>query len=426
MVKFSLCYFRFPPEHLSSKPPALDIMVLSNHIFSAFSFLAFVGCLVPLSGAIRNTNVGVLMYIFWTGLACLKFFIDSIIWDGNAINWAPVWCDIGARCLMFDLDRLLTVSRLGTRIHIAAQIGIPAASLCINRRLANATRADRVVRLSLSSAFIYSDRCLQNASRTLFFDLTVGLGLGLLAIPLRKLPAPCSLFPYSFTSVEYVAQGHRFNIFEDVGCFPVTTLNLVGVLLVHTPPLIISLVSLYFTVVTLINFYIRHKQNAVLKNCKIVNVKTVDVARLTILAGVEAATGAPLAAYVLVGDIKAGLRPYRSWQSIHSHFGRVDQLPAIQWRASFANELSIEMSRWLFVLCGILFFALFCSSESTITSNKQLYISIWKLCGVEQSRLPLWLQVSLYVTSALQSNINLTFFIALPKTPAIPSNFNRA
>jgi hypothetical protein len=30
----------------------------------------------------------------WTALASLNFFINSIIWNGNVVNWAPVWCDI--------------------------------------------------------------------------------------------------------------------------------------------------------------------------------------------------------------------------------------------------------------------------------------------------------------------------------------------
>lgn len=39
-------------------------------------------------------NMGTLLYMFWTGIAVLNMFINSIIWDGNAINSAPVWCDI--------------------------------------------------------------------------------------------------------------------------------------------------------------------------------------------------------------------------------------------------------------------------------------------------------------------------------------------
>ena len=34
------------------------------------------------------------MYMIWTALGCLVHFVDSIVWNGNVVNWAPVWCDI--------------------------------------------------------------------------------------------------------------------------------------------------------------------------------------------------------------------------------------------------------------------------------------------------------------------------------------------
>ena len=39
-------------------------------------------------------NAGACLYMIWTGIANLVLFINSIIWRGNALNWAPVWCDI--------------------------------------------------------------------------------------------------------------------------------------------------------------------------------------------------------------------------------------------------------------------------------------------------------------------------------------------
>ena len=35
------------------------------------------------------------MYMFWTGLGCLVQFINSIVWNKNIIDRAPVYCDIG-------------------------------------------------------------------------------------------------------------------------------------------------------------------------------------------------------------------------------------------------------------------------------------------------------------------------------------------
>ena len=42
---------------------------------------------------------------------------------------------------------------------------------------------------------------------------------------------------------EYIPQGHRFNIFEDVGCFPFTYNTPVGIVLVSVPPILIGCVT---------------------------------------------------------------------------------------------------------------------------------------------------------------------------------------
>ncbi|KAI0250481.1 pheromone A receptor-domain-containing protein [Lactifluus subvellereus] len=53
----------------------------------------------------------------WSGLGCLIQCINSIIWNKNMVNRAPVYCDIV------------------TRIQVGLNAAIPASSLCINRRL---------------------------------------------------------------------------------------------------------------------------------------------------------------------------------------------------------------------------------------------------------------------------------------------------
>ena len=69
-------------------------MTASNTAFTVFSGIGFLISVVPLYWHLESWNVGTCMYMIWTALACLVHFVDSIVWSGNAINWAPVWCDI--------------------------------------------------------------------------------------------------------------------------------------------------------------------------------------------------------------------------------------------------------------------------------------------------------------------------------------------
>ena len=107
-------------------------------------------------------NTGTCLYIIWTGLSCLNQFINSLVWRGNAVNWAPVWCDIS------------------TKFIIGASVAIPAASLCINRRLYQIA--------SVKSVRVSSDE----KRRAVLVDLAIGLGLPVVEMILRKIIRPSS------------------------------------------------------------------------------------------------------------------------------------------------------------------------------------------------------------------------------------------
>src|SRR6266571_8925782 len=131
-------------------------MAYPNQTYSAFSFIGFLLCAIPLYWHLEAWNVGTSLYIVWAGLGCLNFFINSVVWNSSMKNVAPVWCDIS------------------TRFIVGLNVGIPAALLVINHRLfkivsrtaALTTRAER--------------------RRALFIDLAVGLGIPLIQMVLRK------------------------------------------------------------------------------------------------------------------------------------------------------------------------------------------------------------------------------------------------
>ena len=68
-------------------------------LFPIFAFLGFFLVLLPLPGHLQAWNAGTCMYIAWTALACLFEFVNSVVWRSNALNVAPVWCDI-SECLV--------------------------------------------------------------------------------------------------------------------------------------------------------------------------------------------------------------------------------------------------------------------------------------------------------------------------------------
>lgn len=103
-------------------------------LFPVLSFLGFVLSIVPLSWHFQAWNSGTCAFMIWTGLVCLVTCINSIIWADNALNVAPVWCDI-CECLN-DFPELPVIDAFAaSQIILGASVGIPASTLCISRRL---------------------------------------------------------------------------------------------------------------------------------------------------------------------------------------------------------------------------------------------------------------------------------------------------
>jgi len=54
-------------------------------------------------------NTGTCLFMIWTGLGCLLQCINSIVWNKNMINRAPVYCDICNSLDALSLERSFTL-----------------------------------------------------------------------------------------------------------------------------------------------------------------------------------------------------------------------------------------------------------------------------------------------------------------------------
>ncbi|KAF5342938.1 hypothetical protein D9758_014952 [Tetrapyrgos nigripes] len=305
--------------------------------YPAFPILAFIGfilVLIPLPWHIQAWNSGTSLFMIWTALGCLNFFINAIVWRNDAIDRAPVWCDISVA------------------LNTALNVAIPCASLCINRRLyniatcktASVTRADK--------------------RRQVIIDLAIGVGLPVLQVPLH-----------------YIVQGHRYDLIEQIGCWP-TTFN--------TPPAyplsflwvpVISLISMTYGVLTLRAFMKRRQQfSQFLSRNGGMNVSRYF--RLMCLAMVEIFITAPITAYGLSLNIrKTQIQPWISWENTHFDFNVIDTLPAILWRYNRQAVITMELARWPLIVGPFIFFAFFGFAEEARKHYKLAFNYIRKRLG---------------------------------------------
>jgi pheromone a factor receptor len=171
-------------------------MTASNTAYTVFSGIGFILTVIPLYWHLESWNVGTCMYIIWTALACLVHFVDSIIWSGNAINWAPVWCDICTFTHCFT-DFFLISDKFysAVRIQLGVAVAWPACGLCIIRRLyhiasptaVTTTRAEVRCRIRLGVAKDYSNiETICQKRREMIIDLLITIGIPVLQMLLGK------------------------------------------------------------------------------------------------------------------------------------------------------------------------------------------------------------------------------------------------
>lgn len=197
----------------------------------------------------------------------------------------------------------------------------------------------------------------------------------------------CRLSADLRNSIEYIVQGHRFNIFEDVGCYPMTYNTPVAYPLVFCWPVAIGVVSAVYCGLTIRALAKRRSEfQAMLSANK--NLNSSRYFRLMGLAGIELCLTIPWGAYASLyqninssGASGGGIRPWISWADTHFHFSYVGQFPALQWRATSTNEASIELTRWSVVICAFIFFGFFGFADEARKNYRLALNSVAKRVG---------------------------------------------
>ncbi|KAF5385781.1 hypothetical protein D9615_002418 [Tricholomella constricta] len=312
----------------------LLIMSAITTIFSVVSFITFILVAIPFSWHLEAWNTGTCLYMAWSSLGCLNLFINSVVWRENMANVAPVWCDIS------------------TKFIFGVTVALPAASLCINRRLyqiasiqaVTMTRADK--------------------RKGVLVDLSIGVGL-----------------PVLFMILHYIVQGHRFDIFEDYGCMPFSYNTPITYVIVHGPILTLGIVSAVYASLSIIKLKRRKVELQTLLSSH-PSLNASRYLRLMCLASTEIALSVPLALVAIVISSQGDVQPWISWEDVHFGFSWVERYPAVVWRATSTSNLGLERTRWGTVVCGLIFFAFFGFAEEAMDHYRFAYRAVGRWLGV--------------------------------------------
>ncbi|KAG8215487.1 STE3-domain-containing protein [Butyriboletus roseoflavus] len=290
--------------------------------------------------------------MIWTSLICLIFFINSVVWNSDVINRAPVWCDICRCSTVFTFEAALTL-RAATKLIIGGAVAIPAASLCINRRLYQIASVQSVTKTRAQKR------------RDIMIDLAIGLGIPLLEMILHV-----------------VVQSHRFLLLEEFGCLPFTWNTPLAYPLVWVWPIVIGLVSGSYCIRTIRELAIRRAQFKEFLSAN-KNLSSSRYFRLMGLAGIEVLCTIPLGCYSIYLNLTSStLVPYHNWSFAHDDFGAIEQIPSVLWHQTQVSVSSIETTRFFPVLCAFIFFAFFGFADEARRNYRLAYVSVAKRVGL--------------------------------------------
>ena len=236
---------------------------------------------------------------------------------------------------------------LAARITIGISIAVPAAILCINRRL---------YMLASPISIIPSEA---EKNRELIIDLVIGIGLPIIAMALCL---SFNLFLHLvglsiFSDSAFLTQTSRFEIVEDYGCNTSITSTWIALVIIAIPPILLEFIAGIYGCLSIRAFYNRSKEN------KIHNYLTPNrYIRLICFSTCDLLSGLPITLFYLYVNIK-DLVPFPGLAQ--EQFSEIDVLPAVEWRSTVRSELSFELNRWILIYVAFVFFAIFGFTEES-------------------------------------------------------------
>ncbi|KAF6749938.1 pheromone receptor Rcb2 B43 [Ephemerocybe angulata] len=272
------------------------------------AFIACISTLLPIPWHWRARNISTLAIAFWFFVSNLIFAVNATVWADNVEIKSRVWCDISSKLV------------------IGANMGLPAACLCISIYL------EQVASLRRATSSLADKRKRQ------WFEAFMGFGL-----------------PIIFMGLHFIVQGHRYDIIEGYGCRPTTYYSIPAIFIVWLPPLLMAAGCFIFSGLALRHFVIRRLTFAAhLKNSN-AGLTTSRYLRLIAMAVVQMIGVVGVTSYTLwFTSIAVPLRPWTTWSDVHSDFGRVDQFLALFYpppvaRAYYGMWMMVPVSTFLFI-----------------------------------------------------------------------------
>ncbi|KIJ47226.1 hypothetical protein M422DRAFT_164127, partial [Sphaerobolus stellatus SS14] len=254
----------------------------------------------------------------WLFLTAFTRGINAIVWSSNVDIKLVAWCEIT------------------TRIHHMFVYGVPGAALCI------------MIQLESIASTRTASMTMEDKRRRKMVELFMCLILPLIMLP-----------------IYYIDQGHRYDLYEGLGCYPTYYGSWVSLIFVWLAPLFMSLISLALGMKVLYHF-LRHRITFVsyLNTCPL-SISISRYIRLMALSSIEVVWEIAANLYVIIFDLtRFGLQPYVSWTFVHFDFNRIGQFPRFLIPDSQFQAVLVQW--WIVPAACMAFFLFFGTGEEAM------------------------------------------------------------
>ncbi|WVQ83977.1 hypothetical protein IAT38_006122 [Cryptococcus sp. DSM 104549] len=284
-----------------------------------WTFVALVLVLLPAPWHWRARNIATVSLVFWLALANLASFVNTIVWADNYVDKSPVWCDISSR------------------ISLLVGYAVPLCSLAQMRRLESVASTRRSV--------ISGDA----RKRRIWEEVVL-----------------CLILPVVLTALQYVVQGHRYDLIEGVGCVNPTYMSAPGLIIRFLIPTVVALTSIVFAALAVRWFLIRRLQFRTILASSDSRLSVGRYFRLIALAVADSTVVLVVVIYAVVhalSDSSTPLRSYQSWADVHENFAQISQYPEELFASAWP---AVVMNVYAPILYSILFFTFFGFGEEAV------------------------------------------------------------
>lgn len=171
--------------------------------------------------------------------------------------------------------------------------------------------------------------------------------------------------------VDYIVQGHRFDIVEDFGCRPTVYVSIPAIFLIWVLPITAALATFGFAAVAVRHFFRRRLMFAKHLQNSNPGLTTSRYFRLMSMAVLQMFWSLVITSFNVWFSCQNGLRPWISWDNVHMGFSQIAYFPTVLIPPSTLTWTYVLW--WALPASAVIFFLFFSFGHDAMNEYRECF-----------------------------------------------------